>query len=239
MHSYCLHRSNAWVCLRVCGCRINEKKHKTPEERAVIKEWLKNARVVPNATDVHYRLYKHKKDWFVKVIPCCSSCAAFWGDSDVNHLKTHMCTQTICAHRRLRGLTDTWCLLSSCPSCFVRAPACFALIAFVPPVRHSMLWTREGTRVCLYSFGAHADPVHISVCHTDTERAEWCVCLCVCVCVCMPCSHSLQVKVVMERFDIVAGIRDDEDKPEVPDAIAHMVEDKGTCECATVAHHNP
>ncbi len=26
--------------------------------------------------------------------------------------------------------------------------------AFVPPVRHSMLWTREGTRVCLYSISA-------------------------------------------------------------------------------------
>ncbi len=49
---------------------------------------------------------------------------------------------------------------------FVRAPACFAMVAFVSPIRPSMLWTREGTRVCLYSFSALADPVHVSVPHT-------------------------------------------------------------------------
>ncbi len=36
----------------------------------------------------------------------------------------------------------------------------------VLPVRLSMLWTREGTRVCLYSFTALADPVHVSMSHT-------------------------------------------------------------------------
>ncbi len=34
-----------------------------------------------------------------------------------------------------------------------------------------MLWTREGTRVRLYSFSALADPVHVSVPHTASHCA--------------------------------------------------------------------
>ncbi len=40
------------------------------------------------------------------------------------------------------------------------------MFAFVLPVRLPMLCTREGTRVCLYSFSALADPVHVSMSHT-------------------------------------------------------------------------
>ncbi len=48
---------------------------------------------------------------------------------------------------------------------------CFALFAFVLPVRLSMLWTREGTLVCSYSFNALADPVHVSMYQTMYMQA--------------------------------------------------------------------
>ncbi len=59
------------VCVCACVChlhRINEKKHNTPEERAVIKEWLKNALGAGKSqTKTTYKLFKHRNDWFVQV----------------------------------------------------------------------------------------------------------------------------------------------------------------------------
>ncbi len=44
--------------------------------------------------------------------------------------------------------------------------------SFVLPVRLSVLWTREGTRVCLSSFSALADPVHVSMYHTSFTHGK-------------------------------------------------------------------
>ncbi len=95
------------------------------------------------------------------------------------------------------------CLAAYLHCTYLRAPACLALFAFLPPVRQSMLWTRESTRVCSYSFSPFADPVHVSVYHTYlvlestvglwvwTSKHTWqgmltnvglCVCVCVRVC---------------------------------------------------------
>ncbi len=52
-------------------------------------------------------------------------------------------------------------------NCFVRALACFILSAFVSPFSHFN--AREITCVCLYSFGALADPVHVSGYHTHAH----------------------------------------------------------------------
>ncbi len=87
---------------------------------------------------------------------------------------TYVCLgRDVCLHDRLkcyivcvcyvRGRTYT---LRVVPS---HSQACHPYLCQEIPrsaCNQTVLWTREGTRVCLYSFSALADPVHVSMYHT-------------------------------------------------------------------------